>query len=142
MARDLNKVLFNGPLQSAMSHILLPIATAAGQPQLTSHEVLYPHKVFAALWEADEQAFLDQWCGGSQDALQNFWRGMQGTRIYEKARQMGLSKTVPLKFFGDGVAAIGISKAWGKSVDAFLVSSLLSTTSSKTSEVPDSDWGL
>ena len=55
--------------------------------------------------------------------------------MYAKASQMGLDKTVPLKLFGDGVAVTGISKSWGKSMDSFLMASLLATTSSKTSEV-------
>ena len=48
---------------------------------------------------------------------------------------MGLRRTVPLKLFGDGVACTSISKSWGKSVDAFLMASLLSSSSTKTSEV-------
>ena len=64
-----------------------------------------------------------------------FWDGLKGTKIYAKATKMGLSKTFPIKLFGDGVAVTGVSKSWGKSVDAFLMGSLLNKTSSKTSEV-------
>ena len=86
---------------------------------------------------------MDQWCGGSADVLESFWQGMKGTSLYERAKRMGVRKTVPLKLFGDGVAVTGVSKSWGKSVDAFLMSSLVSTGSSKTNEVGLSDlkWG-
>ena len=36
------------------------------------------------------------------------------------------NRTIPLRLFGDGVAVLGISKSWGRSVDAFTVHPLLS----------------
>ena len=134
IARDLSIVMHKGPMQKALSHILLPIATTDGS-QLCSHQVLLPHRFFSALWNADQAAFVDHWCGGSEAALLNFWRKMEGTTLYSTACRMGLKKTIPIKLFGDGVAAIGMNKSWGKSVDAFLMSSLMATTSSQTSEV-------
>ena len=114
--------------------MLLPISTTNGY-QLTSHSCLLPHRFFAALWEMDQNLFKQHWCGGSDSALATFWEGLRGTRLYGKAAKLGLSKTIPIKLFGDGVAVVGISKSWGKSVDAFLMASLLSNTSTKTSEV-------
>ena len=73
-----------------------------------------PHRFMAALWESDQQAFLDHWCEGSEQALLEFWEGLRGTKLYAKAAKMGLSKTVPIKLFGDGVAVTGVSKSWGK----------------------------
>ena len=117
-----------------MTHMLLPITTTQGT-QTASHRVLLPHRLFAALWEADPQVFLDHWCGGSQEALETFWEGLKGTKVYVEAARMGLRNTVPLKLFGDGVAVLGMNKSWGKSVDTFLMSSLVSRRSSKCSEV-------
>ena len=34
--------------------------------------------------------------------------------------------TLPLKFFGDGVACLGLAKSWGRSVDSLSVSPMLS----------------
>ena len=134
MARDLHKLLHHGPLQEALTRVLLPITTNNAEV-LVAHSILLPHRVFAALWQADKDAFMQQWCGGSRESLVSFWAGMKGTAVYEKAKRMGFANTIPLKLFGDGVAATGISKSWGKSVDAYLFASLLSDSSSKTSEV-------
>ena len=99
MARDLQKALQIGCMQEALSHMLLPIATSNG-PQLASHIVFLPHRFFAALWEADQEAFLKSWCGGSPDALEEFWEALKGTKLYVKAAKMGLKRTIPIKIFG------------------------------------------
>ena len=78
MARDLQSALFIGPIQEALSHVLLPIQTPNGD-QLASHSLLLPHRYFSALYAADQGAFLQQWCGGSDDALESFWEGLRGT---------------------------------------------------------------
>ena len=45
------------------------------------------------------------------------------------------SKAVPLKLFGDGVAVLGISRGWGKSVETYLLSPLATPSSPRCSQI-------
>ena len=46
-----------------------------------------------------------------------------------------MSKTVPLKLFGDGIAVLGVSKSWGRSVLTFLLTPLITTSCSRGSQI-------
>ena len=84
-----------GPMQTAMTHLLLPISTLHGE-QLSAHNILLPHRFLSALWNADAEAFVQYWAGGSEEALERFWLGLRGTRYFRKAQEVGLRKTIPI----------------------------------------------
>ena len=44
--------------------------------------------------------------------------------------------SVPLRLFGDGVACMGIAKAWGRSIEAITISSYLNSDNSKLAQAP------
>eukprot|EP00971_Amphidinium_carterae_P341683 6480621-Amphidinium_carterae.2 len=133
-ARDLKALLSSGGLHGVLT-------SSAFQMQMPDHvtpmphAVAWPHKFWQKLWLASPAAFLEHCCPGGEDEIERFWNTLKGCQIYEQAKSMGLRKTVPLKLFGDGVAVVGLNKSWGKSVDAFLMSSLLNRGASKGAEI-------
>ena len=98
--------------------------------------MLLPHMLWATLSESSESLFKNA-LAIDDDKTRAFWEQMAGTPLHRQAMALDrdLSKVVPLKLFGDGVATTGISKAWGRSAEAFLIANMLSEGSSKRKEV-------
>ena len=103
---------------------------------LEEHYILMPHKLWSHMYSYDEGLFVQYFLGGKADNASRFWKNMNGTKLMEKVQMLSLdpSRTIPLKFFGDGIACTGISKAWAKTADAYLLSAMLGSKS-KVSEV-------
>ena len=135
VARDLETLLGEPILKKAMSDIFLPISMGR-QAVCVPHRMLLPHKLWATLFETSP-AMFKKFCSIDSDQIQAFWNGMVGTPLHRQATALDrdVSKVVPLKLFGDGVATTGIGKAWGKSADTFLLANVLSGGSSRSSEV-------
>ena len=136
VARDLTNRLRPSPFQSAMEHVLLPVHKDSKVIQ-EEHSILLPHKLWSHMYSYDEGLFVEYFLGGSSGNASRFWKSMADTKLITKLQMLNLdpSKTVPLKFFADGIACTGISKTWARSADAFLFSSLLGSRNSKISEV-------
>ena len=137
MARDIGKMLRRSPLEDALEHVLLPVHWN-NKVMYEGHYILLPHKWWAKLFAYEEGLFLQQLLGGNAANASRFWKQMQGTTIHKKMDMLKLDakRTIPLKIFGDGIACTGLGKSWAKSADAFLISSLLASSSCKLSEVP------
>ena len=119
-----------------MEHVLLPIHQGDKVVQ-EEYYILMPHKLWSHMYSYDEGLFVQYFLGGKADNASRFWKNMGGTKLLEKVQMLNLdpSKTIPLKFFGDGIACTGLGKTWAKSADAYLLSALLASKS-KVSEVP------
>eukprot|EP00971_Amphidinium_carterae_P327877 6459463-Amphidinium_carterae.1 len=49
--------------------------------------------------------------------------------------KQNLEKVVPIKFFGDGIAVLGISKSWGRSAEAITLQPVLTESHARLSSV-------
>ena len=71
--------------------------------------------------------------------MTSFWKAMQSTSWLSKhpvKDKPGFnSKAVPIRIFGDGVAVLGLSNAWGRSVECIMVGSYLNESNSKLANV-------
>ena len=131
IARDLEGCLQPSSLSDAL--VRMPLKTKMGNKLVeTIHRVVLPHKLFAAMWSTGQNEFQEFWCGGDTQNLINFWRALP-THLRPRADLM--DKTVPLKFFGDGVAVLGINKSWGKSVQSYLLTPLVTNASGKARHI-------
>ena len=135
VARDLSHQLRASPFQAAIEKVMLPVHKGEAVV-LEEHFIVMPHKLWASMYNFDQTLFLQHFLGANADNASRFWKGLNGTHLLGKLNKLNLdpAKTVPLKLFGDGIACTGISKAWSKSADTYLVASLLAR--SKVSEAP------
>ena len=76
--------------------------------------------------------------GGFQECtprLEQFWDAVGGlawVKNHPLSERVDFkSRTVPLQLFGDGIAVLGVSKSWGRSVEAFTIQPLLSLLPTK-----------
>ena len=90
--------------------------------------MLLPHELFAAIYEH----YPEMWKRiviDSEQTCQTFWNSVQGSQHFRqhpiRFRQNYSTKCVPLKMHGGGTPVTGLGKSWGKMVDVFSVSSLL-----------------
>ena len=96
------------------------------------HKVVLPHRLWASMWENGASEFEQFWMGNDRSKLRNFWMGLPPD--HRPAREH-LDTTIPVKFFGDGVAVLGISKTWGKTAHAFLVTPMVTAAMGRSSQV-------
>ena len=125
------------PLSHALSYMPCVSKTVAGKLVEASLAMLLPHQMFAALWQFSKNIFIDKLCGGTPDNIPKFWTAMQDHPAYSdthpiKIRPDHTTKCIPVSLHGDGVASIGISKSWAKSIDALSWGSVLSCGSAVT----------
>ena len=88
--------------------------------------VLWPHEMFAALWNFNQTAFFKWILGGNQGKVVEWWQTMP-TRQGLRARPGWNRWCVPLGLHGDGVAAANVRGSASKTIDVLSWSSLLSS---------------
>jgi hypothetical protein len=97
-------------------------------------DIMYPHKVFAILYEHYHASFESRLCG-DYGRLQQFWNQLEavGCPRYNQheIRTRANHKThgIPIKIHGDGVVVTGCSRSWAKMVNAWTWSGLLASGS-------------
>ena len=74
--------------------------------------VVWPHELFAALWDHHPEAFKKFILGGSSDCISKFWETMPPRRGMH-TRPHWRERCIPLSLHGDGVA---VASARGKGV--------------------------
>ena len=82
---------------------------------------LLPHKIFSAMWEYSQSMFAEFWAA-DRSQVRKFWERLPRE---DRPDEEALVHTIPVKFFGDGVACLGLNKSWGKSIHAYLLSPML-----------------
>ena len=92
--------------------------------------MLWPHELFAGLWEHHPQAFQKLVLGGGPDVIKDFWKemppreGMMGAPAWRE-------RCIPIALHGDGVAVASVRGKGVRTVDALSWSSLLGTGPTK-----------
>ena len=92
----------------------------------TSSSIIWPHELFAGLWEHHPRAFRDHILGGDPKEVAKFWSTMP-PRPHMEHKDGWHYKVVPLSLHGDGISIANIRGKAAKTVDCLSWSSLLST---------------
>ena len=130
--RDLKDLLVDPKFKEAASSISLPIKISkAGTMKEESQTVLWPHFVFATLFNHYRDAFTERLLGGEADGsmLASFWDAVKDSSLYighpVKTRVDHMLRAIPISMFGDGVPVQGIGKSWGATAEVFSWSGVL-----------------
>ena len=87
---------------------------------------LWPHEIFACLWDFHPTAFFRYILGGDRENVGKFW-DMMPTRVGVDTRDDYRTHCVPLGLHGDSVSVANIRGVAGKGVECLNWTSLLST---------------
>jgi len=102
------------------------------QYKMRMQYMLWPHEMFAHIYEHYKEAWVTRICPSS-DSVRDFWNRMRGNPQLEghpvRHRADHQTKCVPLGIHADGVPVVGVGKAWSQSLDVFSWSSLLGSGS-------------
>ena len=131
MARDLESCLRTSPLGEALAKVPLKILLNDRTVEAI-HRILVPHRIFALMWLHGSSQFEKFFFDNDRTRLRDFWMSLPPHR---RPAAEHLDTTIPLKFFGDGVAVLGLAKSWSKTMHAFLMSPLLSGVSGKDGQL-------
>ena len=91
----------------------------------TTNSVIWPHELFAWLYENHQQAFLQNILGGTPDNVKKFWQNMPSRPGLEQ-RSGWRDKCIPIALHGDGVAVSNVRGKATKQADCISWSSILS----------------
>ena len=98
----------------------------------TRTSVIWPHELFAAIYEFHPHAFGKYILGGGPHMVQQFWRTMPCRSGLEA--KVGYQRwCIPLGLHGDGVAVSNIRGSGSKVADTLSWTSLLSTAATRLS---------
>ena len=130
MARDLESYLRVSPLGGALAK--MPLKFLLNDRIVDAiHRIVIPHRLFSLMWQHGSSEF-GFFFDSDRSALRRFWMALPPHR---RPPPEHLDTTIPLKFFSDGVAVLGLAKSWSKTMHAFLLSPLLSGMSGKSQQV-------
>ena len=91
--------------------------------------MLLPHELFGSIYNNYPVMWRKLVYPGEQ-TCQRFWNAVQGSPQFKqhpvRFRLNFKTKCIPLKMHGDGTPVTGLGKQWGKMVDVYSVSSILS----------------
>ena len=117
----------------AVSHLVeLPLTTIPSNLVQMGHQcMIYPHELFASLYNHYHGAFLDRlWV--SAERMQNFWTSVAHTQQFREhpvqSRDNFERLCIPLIVHSDGVPCMGIGKSWSKVFDIYSWGSMLPTS--------------
>lgn len=126
--RDLRNILPKPKLQ--LAQVQIPMKHTTLGKFAASIPMLLPHTLFAALYEQFPDMFNKIVLGSTQQC-RKFWRAVEPSpqfAAHPVRNRVGFRELcVPLKIHGDGTPVTGLGKGWGKLVDIYSVSSLLTT---------------
>jgi len=128
-ARDLMQLLKNNPLRDCVATFDATVKTSTLMTKAVKLPIMYPHQLFSCAYHAYPSKFREIFLGGDEANAQKFWNAMRAHPAAEShivfkepERQQ---RTIPFMLHGDGVASVGVSRAWQKSVEAFSMRSAL-----------------
>ena len=124
----LHRILKPNDLECLISTVRVPLfhskKPSALAYRMTTTSVLWPHEMFAWLWENHHTAFVESILGGDASNIERFWRnmpnrpGMQRRRSYKQW-------CIPIAIHGDGVAVSNVRGKSSKQLDCLSWSSVL-----------------
>ena len=97
---------------------------------MVSTTAIWPHELFAGLYEHHRQAFDKYVLGGGVEVIRQFWDTMPARPGLE-GRQRWRTLCIPIAIHGDGVAVSNVRGKGSKSVDCLSWTSLLASGPSK-----------
>ena len=104
-----------------MVHSKLPSLTKWRQ---VTNAVIWPHELFAWIYENHKQGFLHSILGGSEENVKIFWRNMP-SRPGLETKHGWREKCIPIAIHGDGVAVSNVRGKASKQADCISWTSLL-----------------
>ena len=116
-------------LMRALGQFRLPLKVGVDGVKWDEVSLLYPHKMFATLYDSYPDKFREHFLGGGARKIPQFWAemvdhpGYASHPMHQHARYDFKTKAVPLKIYGDGTPGTGLGKAWAKMIDAIILSS-------------------
>ena len=123
-----SRILKPGSLDALISTVAVPLfhskAPTARAYHLTTSSVLWPHELFAWMWEEHNQAFVECLLGGDHSNIADFWKHMPA-RPGMKAKRSYKRWCIPIAIHGDGVAVSNIRGKSSKQIDCISWSSIL-----------------
>lgn len=130
--RDMLRALKPTPISGALTSMAVFVRKPPAQITKVQQPILWPHELFAAIYEHHPEGFVQRLCGGSQDNLAKFWNAMKHPPAHPAyashplAAMPGHEKTcVPIALHGDGVPIAGVGRSWQKSLDVYSWCSLV-----------------
>ena len=125
--QDLKRILPE-PKLPKLFHLQLPLVHTSMGRFTHSVPMLLPHQLFASLHKHYSDKFTEMFLG-SRTNNKKFWAAVKDSPQF-KAHKVGTrpgfeENCIPLKIHGDGTPVTGLGKGWGKLVDIFSVSSML-----------------
>ena len=120
--------------------ITLPMKISATVMNMVDQRILFPHQLFACLWEYHREAFITRLCGGAITNITKFWNDMAAHPCYQnhpmRRRKDHELKDIPLAIHGDGIPTQGVGKTWSKSIEVAYPDPNLLLIVSKTNFMP------
>lgn len=122
---ELLQVLQPSPYSKALTEVEMPFKKEDQTGMDNYQQTMFlPHLMFAEMYEHQPNAFVERFCGGSFDHVQDFWDSQKGNPQLEenddlKAREDYRTRCLPFSFHGDGVSVVGVKKSWQQSCDVF-----------------------
>ena len=96
----------------------------------TEHMIIYPHELFATLYQDYPDVFLERILGGDKNNVPKFWEAAKNNPVYQahpvQKRPRHTHMCIPITVHGDGVPVTGVGKSWSRSADIFSWCSCLS----------------
>lgn len=121
--RDLQQTLPHTMISSSMQTFRLPITSKdTFQLRMVDFELIYPHRLFVALFNEHKEVFVQRLFGGTPDNIARFWRSQAANPLYTNHDMHShefnhMLYAVPLAIHGDEVPTLATGEAWTKLVD-------------------------
>ena len=130
IARDLALNLGRSFLEDALGKVYLRTLDQRRVVE-PGYLAFLPHRAFAAMFKHSPTLFEEFW-GADAESLGRFWAEIPASsRPAPHLHQW----TVPCRFFGDGVACLGLNRTWGKSMHAYLLAPMLGDTPNRVRQL-------
>ena len=119
-------------LLSALGDARLPLKSKHIGIVYDNISILYPHRLFATLYNDHNTHFVQSMVGGDYANIGNFWAEMVDHPSYNlhpmRSHKLNPfeSHAIPISIYGDGTPSTGVGKAWAALADAIIMSSMLS----------------
>lgn len=127
-ARDLFNRMATFSSEAALMSLRLP-AKVFGTVRWVDMEIIYPHVIFAKLFESYPREFARRMFNNSPGYIKQFWDAQVEHPSYPNhpmlSHEFGRDRAIPIFTHGDDVGAVGVGKTWARAVDCLSWGSLV-----------------
>ena len=106
----------------------MPLLTSKGgawkSTLVVDNSVVWPHELFAWIWEHHHESFVENILGGTADNIRIFWNNMP-PRSGMESKVGWKDRVIPIALHGDGVAVTAVRGKSSKQVNCLSWSSCL-----------------